>query len=209
MMPDWNDIFAKSGRVFRNPHPDMKWIADIFKKNDVRRILDLGCGTGRHLIFLLKRGFEVYGLDGSPNGLDIAKNWLAEEGLSSELTCQKVEQEYPYGDSYFDAVISTQVIHHNRMKDILFTIKEINRILKPDGFIFLTFPLLQQFYIKKEHMKKIEKRTYVPMRGQEKGLPHHFFTVVELKKIFSAFNLLEIHIDKTNHRALLGQKKSN
>jgi SAM-dependent methyltransferase len=205
-MPDWDDVFAEKGKYFTNLHPDMEKLAKLFSEKGVQRILDLGCGTGRHLLFLLKKGFEVYGLDGSPNGLEIAKNWLAEENLSSELTCQKIEHEFPYKDGFFDAVISIQVIHHNLLKDIIFTVDEIKRTLKPEGLIFLTFPLLQGFYVKKQNMQKVEKRTYIPLTGQEKGLPHHFFTVAEVKRVFSAFNLLEIRIDETNHRAILGQK---
>ena len=205
-MPDWDDVFAEKGKYFANPHPDMERLAKLFSEKGVRRILDLGCGTGRHLLFLLKKGFEVYGLDGSPNGLEIAKNWLAEENLSSELTCQKIEHEFPYKDGFFDAVISIQVIHHNLIKDIMFTVNEIKRTLKPEGLIFLTFPLIQGFYVKKQNMQKVEKRTYIPLTGQEKGLPHHFFTVAEVKRVFSAFDLSEIRIDETNHRAILGQK---
>ena len=205
-MPDWDDIFAEKGKYFTKPHPDMERLADIFSEKGVQRILDLGCGTGRHLLYLLKKGFEVYGLDGSPNGLKITKIWLTEENLTSELTCQKIEEDFPYKDGFFDAVISIQVIHHNLVKDILFTVKEIKRILKPDGFIFLTFPLLQGFYIGRQNMKKVETRTYIPLIGQEKGLPHHFFTVAEIKRVFGAFKLSEIYIDKTNHRAILGQK---
>ncbi|MBY9019564.1 MAG: class I SAM-dependent methyltransferase [Candidatus Lokiarchaeota archaeon] len=205
-MPDWDDLFAKNGKIFLEPHPDMERLANLFSKQGVRRILDLGCGTGRHLIFLSNKGFEVFGLDGSPNGLEIAKNWIDEENLTSELTCQKIEEPFPYIDSFFDAIISTQVIHHNLMKEILFTVKEIERILKKEGYIFLTFPLLQHFYVKKENLKKVEKRTYIPLAGKEKGLPHHFFTNPELKRVFHAFKLTEIYIDKTNHRAILGQK---
>jgi len=205
-MPDWDDIFAEKGKFFIKPHPDIERLANLFKEKGVRRILDLGCGTGRHLLYLLKKGFEVYGLDGSPNGLDIAKNWLTEENLTSELTCQKIEEKFPYKDGFFDAIISIQVMHHNLMKDILFTINEIKRILKPDGFIFLTFALLQSFYVKKQNMKKVETRTYIPLTGPEKGLPHHFFTIAEIKRVFSAFDLSEIYIDRTNHRAILGQK---
>ena len=53
-------------------------------------------------------------------------------------------------------------MHHNVMKDILFTVNEIKRILKPAGFIYITFPLLQGFYVKKENMKKVEPELTFP-----------------------------------------------
>ena len=208
-MPDWDDIFTKRGKVFTNPHQDMERLTKIFNENGVQRVLDLGCGTGRHLLFFSKKGFDVYGLDKSPKGLEIAKNWLDEEKLSAKLTNQRIDQKFPYENDFFDVIISIQVIHHNLMKEILFSVKEIERVLKTKGFIFITVPFLQAFNVKKDKwkLKKVEKRTYIPQSGPEKGLPHHFFTTAELKRVFSAFELLEIYIDKTNHRAILGKKK--
>ena len=206
-MPDWDDIFTKRGKFFTNPHDDMERLTKIFKENGVQRVLDLGCGTGRHLLFFLKKGFDVYGLDGSPKGLEIAKNWLNEENLSAKLMHQRIDQRFPYENDFFDVIISIQVIHHNLMKDIIFTVKEIERVLKPKGFIFITVALLQAFNLKKWVLKKVEERTYIPQSGPEKGLPHHFFTIAELKSVFSSFELLEIYIDKTNHRAIFGKKK--
>lgn len=208
-MPDWDDIFTKRGKVFTNPHQDMERLTIIFKESGAQRVLDLGCGTGRHLLFFSKKGFDVYGLDKSPKGLEIAKNWLDEEKLSAKLTNQRIDQKFPYENDFFDVIISIQVIHHNLMKEILFSVREIERVLKPKGFIFITVPFLQAFNVKngKWTLKKVEKRTYIPQSGPEEGLPHHFFTITELKRVFSAFKLLEIYIDKTNHRAILGKKK--
>lgn len=206
-MPEWDEIFTKRGKVFTTPHPDMERVAKLFKEKKVEKLLDLGCGTGRHLIFFASKGFEVYGLDGSPKGLEIAKDWLDEEGKNGELTCQRIEHKFPYCDSFFDAVVSIQVIHHNLLKDIVFTVNEIERVLKPGGFAFITFPLRRHFQRGTWELKKIEKGTYIPRAGQEKGVPHHFFSAKEIKEKFSGFYLLEKYIDKTNHRAILGFKK--
>ncbi len=208
-MPDWNDIFTNRGKVFLEPHPDMQKLTTLFKDNNFKKLLDLGCGTGRHLLFLSKEGFDVYGLDGSPKGLEIAKSWLSEENQNVELSCQRIEQEFPYPNQYFDAVISIQVIHHNLLKDIIFTAQEIERILKPKGYIFITVPILNVFSREEWDLKRIEPRTFIPQKGQEKGIPHHFFTIREFKSIFKSFTLLETYIDKTNHRAFLAIKDKN
>ncbi|MFX0072126.1 MAG: class I SAM-dependent methyltransferase [Candidatus Hermodarchaeota archaeon] len=207
-MPDWDEIFSERGKIFHDPHPDMEKITQLFKEKGVKRVLDLGCGTGRHLIFLLKKGFEVYGMDASPNALEMAKKWLIEENLKAELHMNRMEDKFPYKDKFFDAIISIQVIHHNLIKDIIFTVKEIERILKKDSVIFFTFPVLGTgSKLENWELKEIEKGTYIPQKGQEKGLPHHFFTVDEIYQVFSSFNLLEIYMDETNHRAILGIKK--
>ena len=48
-------------------------------------ILDLGCGTGRHMIPLLKKGYTVVGMDNSQGMLDILKKKLEKNNLQAEL----------------------------------------------------------------------------------------------------------------------------
>ena len=207
-MPDWNEIFTERGKVFLEPHPDMERLVKLFKKNDVQKILDLGCGTGRHLLFFFKKGFDMFGIDASPKGIEIAQECLSEEGISVETNCCRIEHNFPYEDNYFDAIISIQVIHHNLMENILKTIKEIERVLKKGGFIYITFPYLKK-NIKNDNwgLKKVEGNTFVPQKGKEKGLLHHFFSLKEIEVVFKSFELKENYIDKTDHRAILGIRK--
>jgi len=208
-MPDWEDIFKKEGKVFHDPHPDMERIAELCLKKGFNKILDLGCGSGRHLVYFSNKGFKIYGLDSSPKALEISKNWLEKEGKYCDLKLHRIEQKFPYSNAYFDAIISIQVIHHNLLKQIKFTINEIERILKSNGLIFITFPLLGEgSKIDTWNLKKVETGTYIPQSGPEKGLPHHFFTENEIYDIFEAFKILELYVDKTKHRALLAEKKS-
>ncbi len=207
-MPDWDDIFSEKGKVFTDPHPDMEKISKLFEEKGVKRILDIGSGTGRHLIYFSKKGFEVYGMDTSQKGISIAKQWLVEENLKAEIILHKMEQKFPYEDNFFDAVIAIQVIHHNKMKDIVITVNEIERVLRKEGIIFITFPRKSDGSGREDwKLMKIEKNTYIPQAGQEKGLPHHFFTLEEIHDVFSSFNLLEIYNDRKRHRAILGIKK--
>ncbi len=207
-MPDWEDIFKKDGKVFETPHPDMERISTLFKKRDIRKILDIGCGSGRHLVFFSKRGFEIFGIDASPSALDISNEWLKEEGRFCDLKLHRIEDIFPYSDEYFDALISIQVIHHNLLKDIEFTINEMKRVLKSKGLIFITFPLfgvgskLEQW-----DLKEIEKGTFIPQKGPERGLPHHFFTKDEIYQLFKSFKILQLYVDETKHRALLAEKR--
>jgi len=206
-MPDWDDIFSEKGKVFTEPHQDMDKIATLFEEKGVRRILDIGSGTGRHLLYFSKKGFEVYGMDASLKGISIAKKWLSEENLKAEIILHRMEEKFPYKDDFFDAIISIQVIHHNKMKNIKITISEIERVLKKGGIIFITFPRLKgRSGLKDWKLKEIEKNTYIPQAGQEKGLPHHFFTIEEIQDLFHSFNLLEIYDDRKRHRAILGIK---
>ncbi|UCC20299.1 MAG: class I SAM-dependent methyltransferase [Promethearchaeota archaeon] len=207
-MPDWDDIFSEKGKVFTDPHQDMERIAELFRERGVQKILDVGSGTGRHLVFFSKKGFQVYGFDSSPKGITIAKKWLEEENLIGSLKLHRMEKKFPYQDKFFDAIISIQAMHHNKIKDILVTVSEIERVLKTGGMIFITFPKFERISESEDwQLEEIEKGTYIPHAGQEKGLPHHFFTIEEIHDVFGSFNLLEIYDDRSKHKAILGVKK--
>ncbi|MHA2070453.1 MAG: class I SAM-dependent methyltransferase [Candidatus Thorarchaeota archaeon] len=209
-MPEWEDIFEEQGRVFTEPHQDMERVVQIFGEHQVKKVLDVGCGSGRHLVYLSKRGFETYGFDVSQSALSLAHEWLEEEGLQATIIKHQMEQRFPYQDSFFDAVISTQVIHHNRMREILFTVSEIERVLRLGGVIFVSFPIFSEVPSegKKDwKLEQIEPGTYIPHRGPEAGIPHHYFTEGEIYKVFVNFDIQSIHIDETSHRCVLGIKK--
>jgi 2-polyprenyl-3-methyl-5-hydroxy-6-metoxy-1,4-benzoquinol methylase len=81
----WDKAFTKEGKTFINPQEDMLKIVKFFKKNGVKRVLDLGCGSERRIVYLAKNGFEVYGIDIAKSGIKIAKEWLKEEKLKANL----------------------------------------------------------------------------------------------------------------------------
>jgi SAM-dependent methyltransferase len=209
-MPEWEDIFEEQGRVFTEPHQDMEKVVHVFREHYVKKVLDVGCGSGRHLVYLSKRGFQTYGFDISQSALSLAREWLEEEGLQAKIIMHQMEKRFPYEDSFFDAVISTQVIHHNRLREILFTVSEIERVLRSGGILFVSFPIYSE--VPSEGMKdwkleQIESGTYIPHCGPEAGIPHHYFTEEEIYEVFVNFNIQRIHIDDTSHRCVLGIKK--
>ncbi|MBE0526546.1 MAG: class I SAM-dependent methyltransferase, partial [Candidatus Thorarchaeota archaeon] len=193
-MPAWEKIFEEKGHVFVDPHSDMARLATIFRAEEVNRILDVGCGTGRHLVYFSRAGFEMCGFDSSKVALDLATKWLKEEELDADTCLSRMEESFPYLDAFFDAVISIQVIHHNLMQDILSTIREVERVLKIGGYLFITVPILGPKPENPEDdwkLHQVEDGTFVPQSGPESGIPHHYFTEEELHEVFRNFNILE------------------
>ncbi|QBD81163.1 class I SAM-dependent methyltransferase [Ktedonosporobacter rubrisoli] len=201
----WNAIFASQGLVFVEPHEDMPQLAEQISQGNAHTLLDLGCGSGRHVLYFGERGFDMYGIDSAPAGLAITRQRLEEAGLTAHLVQSDIFDALPFPDAFFDAILSVQVIHHARLAQIAALIDEMARILKVGGHIFVTVPQLQN---QGTQFAQIEPGTYIPLDGIEAGLPHHYFTPEELRTLFKAFSILDIHLDRHQHYCLTAVKHS-
>jgi len=96
------------------------------------RILDIGCATGNFLNEMKKRGWECWGVEPNTNAANYAKDKFDLHVHNGYL----LGIQYP--SSYFDVVTLWDVLEHTQ--DPSRVLKEIQRILKPEGFIFLSLP---------------------------------------------------------------------
>ena len=206
-MADWETNFKERGNIFHKPQEDMENVIAYMKKENVNKVLDLGCGSGRHIILLAKEGFNIYGMDISKEGINLTKKNLKELGLKANLKFSSCYKKFQFIDNFFDAVISTQVIHHNYIEKIRYCISEIERVLKKDGIIFITVAAKKNM-IGATKSKLVKPRTYISIDGDEAGLPHYLYNKILMKKDFKNFKILNLHIDKSKkHYCLLGNLK--
>lgn len=201
----WDTIFKQRGRVFGEPHENMPHVVQTLKDLGATKVLDLGCGTGRHLVTLAKSGFLVTGLDISREAIKASGEWLASENLHADLREHDMTGPLPFEDGFFDAVVSIQVIHHAVLATITAIVREVTRVLKPGGFVFATVPKLKN---QGSAFARVEERTLVPLDGPEKGLPHHYFTRRELREVFRGFDVDDLHVDGASHYCLSGFKRT-
>jgi ubiquinone/menaquinone biosynthesis C-methylase UbiE len=219
-MKQWNEGFKKYGRIFLKPQEDVIKIEKLFKKHGVKRVLDLGCGSGRHVVYLVKCGFDVYGIDIAEAGIKLTKEWLKEEELKANLKVGNIYEKLPYKDNFFDAVISTQSLHHERIENIRKAIREIERVLVTGGIIFITFrkrkfrkfypnqTIIERYGKQKYDYRVIDRRTYVPIDGGEMGLVHYLFNKELIRKEFKDFQIPRIWVDsERRHYCFLGELK--
>jgi SAM-dependent methyltransferase len=185
----WETIYARDGRVFDEPFPRFDEVLAIFKEHACERILDLGCGTGRHALRFAEEGFSVVGMDISATGLELTRQWAREEMLGVSLAQADMRTGLPFAASCFDGVFSTQVIHHALLAQIRSTIGDIHRILRPGGRVFISVTATKG---ERGPFEEIEPGTVVPSTGSEAGLPHHVFTEETLRHEFRAFDIVEI-----------------
>ncbi len=103
------------------------------------RVLDAGCGTGRNLVYLLKSGFEVFGVDESSEALTQTQRLATELAPHLPLDNFRVEpvERMSHADAGFDLVLSSAVLHFARDEEQWQSmVREMWRVLKPGGIFF-------------------------------------------------------------------------
>lgn len=115
-----------------------KIIETILKKELNRksqlRILDVGCGTGKTTLSLIKFG-NVYGVDSSFSAL----KHCSKRGLNKVLKCSSYQ--LPFRENTFDLVTLLDALEH--IENDVQVLEEIKRISKKDSLILLTVPAYQ------------------------------------------------------------------
>jgi SAM-dependent methyltransferase len=205
----WDGIFREKGRVFHEIQENMPEIIELLKEKGARRVLDLGCGTGRHSVYLAENGMQVSGIDASPEGVSVTSEQMASKDLNGDFRIGNIYDKLPYPDGSFDAIISTQTLHHNKIEEIRKLIKEMERVLTADGSIFITVAARTQRHDEYTYPdKKIAPRTFVPLKGGEAGLIHYYFEEKGLKKEFGNFKTRIWKGSDGRHLCLFGERKS-
>lgn len=107
--------------------------------DDCKKIIDVGCGYGRNLVYFLRNDFEVFGIDQNATAIDEVKR------LSKELSPHNPTENFrvalvedmPFEDETFDLVICSAVLHFANDEDHFDKMLRSSwRVLKPRGFLF-------------------------------------------------------------------------
>jgi SAM-dependent methyltransferase len=180
----WNECWTheKERKRWLMPAPEVQDIVSVLKERDVKHVLDLGCGVGRHALFLASQGFQVYALDGSANGIKFAR----EEAECQELNIdfqQGAMTELPYEAYSMEYVLAWNVIYHGDLSIVRHCLREVRRVLRPQGLYQGT--MLSKRNAKFGKGREVAPNTYVNDDKGDKGHPHFYCNARELIKIFS------------------------
>ncbi|MCY7364180.1 MAG: class I SAM-dependent methyltransferase [Frankiaceae bacterium] len=109
------------------------------------RVLDMGCGGGRHAFALYRRGADVTAFDMDAGELKDVAGMFAAMQEAGEVpagaqarTVRGTAYDLPFADDCFDRVIAAEVLEHLPKDDQ--AMRELFRVLKPGGLIAVTVP---------------------------------------------------------------------
>jgi SAM-dependent methyltransferase len=104
-----------------------------------RKVIDIGCGSGRNLPYFLQNGFEVYGVDADPYAVETVKELSLKLAPANPLNNFVVVQaeSLPFADETFDLAICSAVLHFAQNRQHFEAmLKSIWRIIRPGAYFF-------------------------------------------------------------------------
>jgi SAM-dependent methyltransferase len=149
---EWNASYERRENFLFHPHEEIiRFVSrhirkrigfdeftDLSPNASERRVLDLGCGIGRHVIFAHQMGLNVYGVDLSPSAVREAIEWGRREGIADidrRVVCNDL-RELPWPDGYFDYVISHGVLDSMPFPLARKAIAEAARVMAPGALFY-------------------------------------------------------------------------
>jgi SAM-dependent methyltransferase len=189
-MPDWGEIFADPKMQHLPPNPEVMALAPELQARGVRLVLDAGCGAGRHLLPLAAAGFKVVGIDrewGVLRELGVQLRgvpgaaWLALGDLKN----------LPLREGSFDFALSVNVINHGYARDVAAYCRELDRLLKPGGLLFIMASGREAGeVVRLPETVELEPGTLVKIATPDGELVHHFPTPESLAAHFPGYAVL-------------------
>jgi SAM-dependent methyltransferase len=124
--PDEYDQRKKSNLAY---HVQELLLADYFAHSAPARVLEYGCGPGRHLRYLNDLpGIEVHGYDQSASMAEGVRRWASQEWFAERVVVGAPTGRLPYADRSFDVVFTAEVLVHVRPEDLEERLAEMVRV---------------------------------------------------------------------------------
>jgi tellurite methyltransferase len=104
-----------------------------------RRVLDAGCGSGRNLVYLMRSGYDVFGIDADPASIQAVRRLASRVAPNLAADNFRVEQieQTTYPEAFADVVLSRAVLHFARDEaEFNAMLRGSWRVLRPGGVFF-------------------------------------------------------------------------
>ena len=187
----WNWKIASDdiNSTWKVPSIESYYLLNRWSNLGFKDFLDLGCGIGRHTVLFAGNGFNTCGFDISKYGLDKTKEWLDSLNLSANLK-EGDMLDLPYENDSFDCILCRNVISHQDTLGVKQIIKELYRVLKDNGEVYLTLGSKSIWGFKQTSWPLIDENTRLRMEeGTEYKVPHFYADYDLIKTLFKDFKI--------------------
>jgi SAM-dependent methyltransferase len=189
---DWDQrwtVAEERGR-WREPEPFIRHLVPLLRQRGLTRVLDVGCGVGRHTLYLAGEGFACIGLDASAAGLEFARDQARAAGLAIDFR-DAVFYSLPVDDASADCIVAWNVIYHGDGSIAQRAIDEMHRVLAPGGLIVGT--MLSKRNVNFGVGRQVQPDTFVVDGADTDKVHPHFYTdAAGLLALHRGFEALEL-----------------
>ena len=176
----WNEFYRTQPRPWKGAVRNKTKFP--FREGD--KVLDIGCGNGKTSSALAEEGYSVIGIDISDVAVETCKKIY---GSKMRFVCASADS-VPLDDNEVDGVVMVHVLEHLTDDEILITMKEVRRVIRTGGKIFV-----RVFHNDDMRSGKGERtEDGAVIRGN--GIRYRYFDETRLKNVFSGF--LEISVER-------------
>lgn len=192
----WKNVDLRAD--WQAPTQEVRELLSLFQAHLCRRVLDIGCGIGRHLLLFARAGFEAYGLEPTASGLAQCREALQRSHLTAHLFQGEMQDLSAFETGFFDVVVCWHVIYHAYLATIVATLGEIRRVMRPGGFLVVTFNSTKNKHFGEGN--EVEPSTFLGAKNKLDGdLPHHFSTRKEVLRLVEGFHVISIEEKEETH----------
>ncbi len=186
---NWDIFWAGSEEkdYWKEPDPFVLELIDSYPQEKFPRVLDLGCGMGRHALAFARHGYEVTAADSSRQALD----HVEERAKKRELKVTNVLGDYRsplFAEGSYDIVICYNVLYHCLREEMVRAINLCQKYLKPGGVLFFTCPTRDDG--KYGDGEKIAPHTFLSENSTHPGALHYFSNSEDIDCFCTGFEVL-------------------
>ncbi len=188
----WDNLWGtEAGRkAWMMAEQEVRDLAKKLSGKKILRVLDLGCGIGRHSLFLASEGYEVFSIDASSKAVEFTRTVAQAAGLPVIVT-QSAMTGLPFENCFFDYVLAWNVIYHGDPATVKNVLSETARVLRPGGIFQGTMLTKRNAYYGKG--RQVAPDTYVNDEEDEKKHAHFYCNGQELAGLLHEFEILSLH----------------
>ena len=203
----WNRCYVKARYDYKRlARKDWSNLIKRLKRNEVIKVLDLGCGYGTWSIVMARAGFKVKAIDISKIAVGNLKKWAAEENLRIRTQVSSVQKLKTI--EKFNAIICNSVLDHLSLDDAKTAINKIRNMLNHNGLAYISFDGPSEDEEDKKGFMLLDDGTRYYTKGKFKDMLWRYYSDKEIKDLLRAFKILEFRVAKNGRRYVWIKKKS-